>query len=472
MVFEDRNSPEYRPGEPVSLTEIRELDRLVRDMAAGTVTGPAGLAGNPRDSFAVPAPPGFWARITGQPSLSQPFYAFIAVVDDGTGAGWVTAAYAVTPSQLAFEISGNTAVPAHPTAGAIVWIMPGEANGGESWRFTYCAVIEVVVANASIPDASNHYDGSVLVVDPATGNPTTHESCWLVRADPSVPLVPFHPCLGRLVGTYSGRNVYTVGGVLVTMLDSGSPRLGTVELLFRKPTFLLDQPSIGQARVKLDWGTDIQPVGTVNFEGTSERAARSNHVHALVTLTTENPPPGSVGNTIVYNKITNQFFIYVPESDGSPSIGWVPFCPCPGWSPPSGSGSGTGSGVGGGGTGGFITSCGGGVPVAGTLFAKIAPGGTAGCECAAPFVTIPLTHSALSGYWLGSGTVCGKTIDLQYGCYSDPSWSLTATSPGNTFTTTDPPASYTPFRWPNSPAAGEMTLPDVCSGSMAVSIGD
>jgi hypothetical protein len=451
----------FVPGEPVPLEAMREIARQARRTDPSASSLEAGQVDEAGFSAVQLPSPGIWAVITDQQSASAPFYSFQEINDDGT-----TATDGFSGTFNAKEMSGDTAVP----LGSKVWLLPSLTD--ESWRFTYCPVVEVVVANANIPDASNHYDGSVLVVDPATGTPTTHESCWLVRADPSVPLVPFHPCLGRLVGTYSGRNVYTVGGVLVTMLDSGSPRLGTVELLFRKPTFLLDQPSIGQARVKLDWGTDIQPVGTVNFEGTSERAARSNHVHALVTLTTENPPPGSVGNTIVYNKITNQFFIYVPESDGSPSIGWVPFCPCPGWSPPSGSGSGTGSGVGGGGTGGFITSCGGGVPVAGTLFAKIAPGGTAGCECAAPFVTIPLTHSALSGYWLGSGTVCGKTIDLQYGCYSDPSWSLTATSPGNTFTTTDPPASYTPFRWPNSPAAGEMTLPDVCSGSMAVSIGD
>ncbi len=63
-------------------------------------------------------------------------------------------------------------------------------------------------------------------------------------------------------------------------------------ILVHVPTFLSAVSSTDIALIKLDWGTDIQSVGLMNDPGTSEQAARSDHIHEGMT-----GPTGATGPT-------------------------------------------------------------------------------------------------------------------------------------------------------------------------------
>jgi hypothetical protein len=441
-------------GEPVPLERMRELARLARKMdprASEVMDGildPNGL-GTSR-----PLLPGFWARITAQQSISQALYSFQQILDDGSGSAWQdTLDGYVSTNGDAFEVSGDTAVP----VGSIVWITPQDAS--EGWRFQYVPPTQLLQVNARMPDGSGHYDASVLSVDPATGAATVHESCWFVA--PGTATLPVGAIfLGRYAGTFSSRNVYANHGPLIVELDSGSPAIATTFLDLHDPTFLPpDEVSLGSghARIRLNWGTNIQPVGTHNLPGISERPARADHVHAFAIPATTDPPSDTTGTTNIYNTTTNMLWVYVT------GIGWVPICPCPGWVPPFLSGSGTGSGAGGG--GGVVTSCCSGAVIPETLYAAFTP--TDDCECLAT-VTVPLDYDPDFQDWRYTGPLCGQTVLIVFYCYDNPSWALEISFTSGSISNTDGPVSCVPFLWPES--AFDLNFDGICAGFARVAI--
>jgi hypothetical protein len=447
-------------GEPVPLEKMRDIARLARKSSVPASEMPHGIVDASGLAGALPSPPGFWARITAQLSVSQPLYSFWQVVDDGTGSGWqaMLGGY-FSDSFQAFETSGNTAVPADPVDGAVVWMQLSDLVGDEGWRFQYVAPVALLQVNARTPDGSGHYDASVLSVDPATGTATVHESCWFVA--PGTAALPVGAIfLGRYAGTYSSRNVYANHGPLIVELDSGSPAIATTFLDLHDPTFLPpDEVSLGSghARVRLNWGTNIQPVGTHNLPGISERPARADHVHAFAIPATTDPPSDTTGTTNIYNTATNMLWVYVT------AIGWVPICPCPGWSPPFLSGSGTGSGVGGG--GGVVTSCCSGAVIPQTLYAAFTP--TDDCECLAA-VTVPLDYDPDFQDWRYAGPLCGQTVLIVFYCYDNPSWALEISFTSGSIANTDGPVSCVPFLWPES--AFDLNFDGICAGFARVTI--
>ncbi len=107
----------------------------------------------------------------------------------------------------------------------------------------------------------------------------------------------------------------TSAGAITAEYDDGTNVISPVFVLeLHTPTFLLDEPQAGAARIRLNWGTDVQPVGVANSPGASERPARVDHVHAgqagytVVNVTDITAQPCSPG-TVFYNTFDSKLCI-------------------------------------------------------------------------------------------------------------------------------------------------------------------
>ncbi len=103
---------------------------------------------------------------------------------------------------------------------------------------------------------------------------------------------------------------------LTVEYDDGTNVITPVFILeLHTPTFLLDAPDPDSARVRINWGTDIQPVGLQNDPGTEELAARVDHIHAGLpgyqTINTNNINTVPCGPYLYYNSFDSRFYFCI-----------------------------------------------------------------------------------------------------------------------------------------------------------------
>ena len=228
-------SPSFRPQIPVRLSDLRQIAEQSRQMMHSANTGSVGDmgAGMGWQEGAELVPEGFFARLTSIPvSVSQPWFSFIEVQDDGTGEGWTTPNGAAVVPYAAFEGSTpenlNINVPGAATLSV--------TGGGSPPSTTIYYVVTATWQNALGQQYQGPLSNEISVNAGAPINLAWTKPVYSLNQTPSIwayATVPEWQIVGYQVwaGTVSGQQTRLVASVdnLTTSYTDNGNGAGTVQ---------------------------------------------------------------------------------------------------------------------------------------------------------------------------------------------------------------------------------------------------